>query len=304
MPPSAPAPSAPPPPKAAASVGRVFNLPMEQSWRLWLYYMLAVRAAVDGIPHLYIDYNTLMKDPRAEGIRLQNFIGADAPADLPEKISGIIRPALRHSEYEIEQIEAKAGPDVAALYLECLGRPPVVQGQRLFSTLGDYVDGAKLFDFSRADVTPTFQLSTLFGDYGTPEASQRLAVQRLIPYVPDHRFDETYELKAPGARRLFFQPCARSLARCCIELVEIDGIPVPTPVNDTSASWSIDGWDVFHPREDAVYGLKGDPGKASKIRIRGRLETVVAGTPAVEQEWVRKALSAMIAETMAPKARF
>jgi hypothetical protein len=287
----------------AASVGRVFNLPMEQSWRLWLYYMLAIRAAVKGIPHLYVDYNTLMRDPRAEGARLQAFIGPGAPADLPEQVAGIIRPSLRHSEHDLAAIEAAAGADVAGLYLECLGCPANTLEPRLICTLDDYLDAANLFNLSRADMSPVFQLSTLYGDYGSPEASQRLAVHRLIPYVRNYRFDETYELLAPGARRLFFQPCVKTLARCRIERVEIDGIPVPQPVRSTPAAMSLDGWDIFPPTMDAVYELNGDASKASKVRICGMLETVVAGTPAVEQEWVRQTLATMITETMAPKPK-
>jgi hypothetical protein len=287
----------------AASVSRVFNLPAQQTWRLWLYSMLAIRSAVDGIPHLYVDYNTLLENPRAEGERLREFIGARAPIDLPERIAGIIRPALRHSEHEIAKIEAAAGPDIAALYLECLGRPPQISGHRMIRTLADYLTAVKLCNLQRADTSPTFQSSAVYADYDSLEASKRriLSVERLIPYTEDHHFDETYELREPNALRLHFQPSSKALTRCRIDLVELDGVPLPNPVRSSSAHWQLDGWDIFPPMELAFYELGGDPRQVRKVRICGMLETVVAGTPGVDQEWVRKALAALIDETMTPK---
>lgn len=286
----------------ANSVARVWNLPMEQSWRLWLYYMLSIRDAVQGLPHFYLDYNALLADPRGEGRRLGEFLGATAPADLPELVAGVIRPSLRHSEQDSGQLEEQAGPDVAALYQECRGLPPQVKGPRLIRTLGDYLTAAKLLNLHRVDVTPTFQVSTVFGDYATEELSRKQIVQRLIPYTRDHQFDETYELHAPGPQRLFFKPCMRSLARCRIERIEADGVELEQAVRGSNASWQMDGWDVFPPQADPVYEIKGDFRQVGKVRIVGKLETVVAGTPAVNQAWVHEALGLMVKAAMAPGA--
>lgn len=258
----------------ARSLARVWNLPLSQSLRLWLYYMLAVFETVDRHPCLFVQYDEFLADPEAGAQRLGQFLKC-ADTALPEKVRGIVRPSLRHSWSSLADLAAKADPDLVALYQQCLDRLNGTQtsrpnqDRRLVATLEDYRQWARLAD-TDADRAPITLDSAVIFDIGD---DQDRVVANIIPYAPEGRFDERFALDPVGAKMVLFCPCPGSgkvFFRCRIEEVETDG--EFRGIEHKNPGRQEEGWDLFAPGGQPYYKLAGDFTRATYVRIQGRIE--------------------------------
>ena len=85
----------------AGSLGRRDGFPPQKSVLLWTSYMLAAEAYTRDLPRVFVDYDSLLGDWRAEAQRIEAAHGAPLPR-LTDKaarsIDRFLSPALRHND--------------------------------------------------------------------------------------------------------------------------------------------------------------------------------------------------------------
>lgn len=259
----------------ARSLARVWNLPISQGLRLWVYYMLTVMEVVKRHPHLFIQYDDFLENPEAGAQRLGEFLGCNE-IDLPQKVRAIVRPGLRHGRSRLEELAAVADPDLVALYQECLdcaagtASAAIPPAPRLFASLGDYRRWSQLVEAWGSDLSPICLDSAVIVDNGDGKDH---VVAKIIPYAPDGCFDEEFRLPIRNAQTVLFCPCpggGQHFFRCQVEGIGTDG--VSQGIECKNPEKEENGWDVFSPGGKPFYKLKGDFSQATYVRIKGRIE--------------------------------
>lgn len=84
----------------AGSLARRDQFPVEKSLLLWSAYMLASEAYTRGLPRVFVGYDSLLSDWRAETARIEASHGAALPALTPEgaaEIDRFLTADLRHN---------------------------------------------------------------------------------------------------------------------------------------------------------------------------------------------------------------
>lgn len=254
----------------ANSMARVWNLPHRQSLRLWLYYTLAIREAVRELPHVYIDYKSLLANGRG-AVQLLNFLEIAPLQERLDQMASIVKPQLQHSQTSIANLQAFGciGETVAGLYLDCIDPSQRAAPRTGIQNLDDYRRLACIANFDRCDIMAATLDSALICDYDEGTRGKYLLSQQLL-FTPDHTFDETYRLPKPGVVNIRFQPCTNQLLNLKIEAIETDGIY--RGIRKNNALRHDKGWDFFNPDMLPIYELDGDFRHATYVRIRGQIK--------------------------------
>jgi hypothetical protein len=106
----------------------------DAAYRLWLVHMVPFFNDIIGKPFVVVDYDLLMRDPRAQLARIGDGLGVPFEAGSVEVdgfVSGFLDPSLRHSVFEPDDFDD--GSAVARLTRDTY--------LRLYELAADRVDG-------------------------------------------------------------------------------------------------------------------------------------------------------------------
>jgi hypothetical protein len=255
----------------ARSLQRGANLPIEQGLRLWTLHILSVLEQTPSQQHCFFSYDGFLAQPERTAGELLAFLGYPATPERVARVAAVVNPQSRHIPLiGMDELIAVAGTEVAALYQHCL----VLAGQangpapaRRIQDLEDYRRMADLFNFPGSDKAPAWMASTFFFDTGNgycPENAER----RLIPYLDDLSFSESFRLPQPGTRVAAFSPGKGISFHCKIDKIETDG--EFRGILKKTAMAENEGWEVFVPNAPLpVYELDGDFTRATYVKISG-----------------------------------
>jgi hypothetical protein len=108
----------------AGSLAKRNGFPVEKSLLLWTAYMLAAEAYTRDLPRVFISYDALLGDWRAEVARMEAAHGATLPgltAKAGKAIDAFLTPALRHNPGEGDLMAAtQMGPMAHKVYGWCM----------------------------------------------------------------------------------------------------------------------------------------------------------------------------------------
>lgn len=108
----------------AGSLAKRNGFPLEKSLLLWTAYMLAAEAYTRDLPRVFVSYDALLGDWRAEVARIEAAHGAALPrltAKAGKAIDAFLTPDLRHNPGEGDLLAAtQMGPIAHKVYAWCM----------------------------------------------------------------------------------------------------------------------------------------------------------------------------------------
>jgi hypothetical protein len=96
------------PRSVAASLYARQAMDADAAYRLWLVHMVPFFTDVIGKPFVVVDYDLLMRDPRAQLARIAHRLGVPFEAgsvEIDGFVSGFLDPGLRHSVFEPDDFD-------------------------------------------------------------------------------------------------------------------------------------------------------------------------------------------------------
>lgn len=244
---------------------------LNYSIRLWYYYMINIIECTENCNRTFVAYDDMIENPDLNLNKLMDFVSIDVSEENKKRIKETLKPNLRHSKTNINELELMASRQAVELYTICtqLIEDPYKKIDFKLYSCKTYKLYGNLMEVGYNDNRTRKYATSLFIDYGKGY-SEKTSIKKKVVINQKGEFNITFELRDNGTdiKKFRWDPLEGIFCKCIINSILVNNTIVNIERSNAEHS---DGEQFDFLTTDPMFIFENNEKIVEKININGKI---------------------------------